>query len=434
MSISTNSSTYQRPRLMSSGWGWPRLVDIPASSPSPRRSTSVRNFKGATLIEEDDPFIEKSKKRATSLKSHSSFTKPTGDVPAAKIQLQDDCEKFVKPAPFPESTELVKIEEQPKEEPEALQASDPQLNSEGASPLLVETSDHPQEIVLTASELLPSLQEKFSQMSHDIDPISLPALPLSLIPKPSGASTIEEPEAKSLSSESMEDIVVRVLGNTRIPGPEPAVDEPKTRTELSHPFSEIESSYPVSTETNQDALQSFPSFGDLPTETLTVVHSEASGPVDTAKLPVPEIVIIRATDSVDDLVHTPDTSNPQDPFGFVLRSIEAPLPGDFTQIEPPEVPLPEGNLLAEDIGELQVLGLVRDPHTRKGHVFVRKMRKVVLRSPVLTVLLGRQLALLARPALKIIASGGDVGVAALNPGLNMTEAAGAPLKVMTPVL
>ena len=46
---------------------------------------------------------------------------------------------------------------------------------------------------------------------------------------------------------------------------------------------------------------------------------------------------------------------------------------------------------------------------------MRKMRKVFLRSPVLTVLLGRRLALLARPALKIIASGGDVGMAALGP-------------------
>ena len=426
---------------MSSGWGWPRPVDLPASSPSPRRSTSVRSFGGATSVAEDDPSKMKPKKRATSLKSHSLSTARTGDIPAATIQSSDNYEELVVPEPLPEDPELVKIEEQPKGEPEALLAPQPPSSQEGTSPegtspLLVETPDHPQKIVSTTPELLSSLQKPFSQMSHDIDPMALPALPSSPIPEPSNASSTEKPKAKPISSQTMEDIVARVPGNTQVSDPEPTIDEPKTRTDLSHPFSEIDFSDSVSPKTeevNQESLQSFPIFCDLPFEPSTVVHPEVPAPFDTARLPVPEIVIIRATDSVDDIVNNPDTSEPPDPFRFVPGSIEASLPGGLTQIEIPEFHLPEHNLILEELREAQVLGLNGELRVRRGHIFVRKLRKVFLRSPVLTVLLGRQLALLARPVLKIMASGGDAGVTALGPGLDMTEAAGAPLKPIAPV-
>jgi len=48
------------------------------------------------------------------------------------------------------------------------------------------------------------------------------------------------------------------------------------------------------------------------------------------------------------------------------------------------------------------------PRKRKGKRLIRKTRRVVLRSPVLTIILGKQLALLTRPAIKIIAEGGEL--------------------------
>ena len=144
--------------------------------------------------------------------------------------------------------------------------------------------------------------------------------------------------------------MARVLGNTQAPGPalEPTVDETKTRTQLSHPFSKKNSSDSISPKTaeeNQGAPRSFPDFRDLPFEPLKMVCSEVPAPCDTARLPVPEIVIIRATDSVDDLVHTPDASNPPDPLECVPGDIEAPLPDSLMQIEIPDADLLVDNLI-----------------------------------------------------------------------------------------
>jgi len=214
-------------------------------------------------------------------------------------------------------------------------------------------------------------------------------------------------------------------------------EEPASITPLAHLMSSEAS---MTSAQPEDMPRPFPVFRQLPTEPAAAPvgapprtdHQQpmsppgVAAPLDVNRLPRPRILVIRATnDSMADPPGSSFTPGSWDDSDNRLESAETTMPKAAVQgslppsasLSPsnlpgapgvPEVPLPTSDLFPEDPGVGNVPAPALPPRKRKGKRLIRKTRRVVLRSPVLTIILGKQLALLTRPAIKIIAEGGEL--------------------------
>ena len=300
-----------------------------------------------------------------------------------------------------------------------------------------ETSEKPSEKAL----------EGTPEASAQPDPTTLPPLPASPIPEPVHDPSLEEPTPMNrlshlMSSESSATSV-----------------RPEATPEPFSTFRDLPAE-PAPTLVSAPPLTDHERAGS---------PSGVRAPFDTTKLPPPRILVIRASnDSSADLVRGPFTPDIPDDFGNPLENVNTtvrnvpitnafsqspsfpaltspdgrapqytPLQGAGVQDVPgvggmpgvpgvpdgpcfphgpcvpdlpgiPEVPLPTSELISEDLGAVNVAKLPSPARRKRRTKMIRKTRKVVLRSPVLSIILGRQLALLTRPAIKIIAKGGEL--------------------------
>ncbi|MCJ1243078.1 hypothetical protein MMC30_000275 [Trapelia coarctata] len=293
-----------------------------------------------------------------------------------------------------------------------------------------------QAIGLLSSSSGKQSEEPFGQSSEEAverapetpaqpDPETLPPLPASPIPKPAhDSSSGEQPSINPLAHPISSDASATSVKQEIIPRPFPVFRELPAEPALT------------------------PASAPLPTDHQSPMPpSGVAAPSDVNRLPPPRILVIRASgDSREDLTGspiTPDSSEDSgNPFETVSTTVpEVPAPGDLppspslsatnlpdapappnTPLQGvsvpgapgvPGVPLPTSDLIPEDLipedlGAVNIPAPTSPPRITKGKKMIRKTRKVVLRSPVLTIILGRQLALLTRPAIKIIAQGSEL--------------------------
>ena len=267
-------------------------------------------------------------------------------------------------------------------------------------------------------EILPPLPA-----SPIAEPASLPLLPASPISKPAHDSAIEDP--------------------TPITPLDPTMSSEATETSVQ----------------TESMPRPFPVFRELPTEPVLIpvsapplladekpiTPSEVTAPSEVHRLSRPRIIVIRATnDSMADRLGSSFTSDGSEDSGNPFESAETtapkvPVPGGLppstalsaTNLPdapaPPntpllgtsvpgvsdvpditDVPLSASDLISEDLGAVNIPGPTSPPRKKKGGRLIRKTRRLVLRSPVLTIILGKQLALLTQPAIKILAEGGEL--------------------------
>lgn len=268
------------------------------------------------------------------------------------------------------------------------------------------------------------------------DPSTLPPLPASPVPEPAYESYFNKPvpisplphpmssEASTASTESKE-----TIDSEETPRPFPLFRE--------LPVEPAEPAEPAEPITNTVSAPPLEDHQQRPVST-----SEVPAPVDVNRLPPPRILVIRASsDDQADMLRSPFTPDIPGDIGNPLENVNttapnSPVPSgvhpgaslspsnlptarvppntpvqDATVPSGPGVPdmsLPTSDLIREDLGAVNVAGPPCPRKQRKGKKLIRKTRRVMLRSPVLNLILGRQLAHLTQPALKIIADGGEL--------------------------
>ncbi|MCJ1437062.1 hypothetical protein MMC27_006447 [Xylographa pallens] len=483
MSTYSSSSGDGRPQLVlkpkSSGWGWPRLVDIPkASTPPPIRASSVKSHSGAICTAERDLVDTKRRKRATSLKSHISSIPDTEGGTLSPRPMAPDA---ISQAP-PEASES-----------EELGSSRPTKvwDCDVESCKAPSVTQAPTESPLKTSDEHKEISENHSDSPDRQGPTLFVN---SLIGEISHSQTLVEPEVPPLDSEPLSNFSPMVLPMPRSTPPEDS-EEPSTSTELlphpsplvlpvpqstplpeagassyferalppvpiTHPLLNFGSSTSTIASDNSELSEGTPSgptfFRKLPSggplkafniATTPSSHSKTTAPriptpIDISKLPPPKILIIRATeDSTEDsavIPVAPDLFENVDVLSKdMIKDMMAapPSPPSFgteapfisqSDIDLPGVPRVSTTLIRSELGVIDAVEIPPSPKARrvkKRRTMVRKTRKVVLRSPVLTIILGKQLALITRPALKVIAKGGDPSaVTALGNGVEMLGA------------
>ena len=177
-------------------------------------------------------------------------------------------------------------------------------------------------------------------------------------------------------------------------------------------------------------------------ETITLPQSPKSTPSHIPlDIGAPKIVIIRATSESCDPVRSPNNmataenahsephapilpSSVEDPFEDPAESIRSNaaailLPSSATQSSAGTA------LVPEELGQIEVPVQGMIP---AGTRFIRKARCVLLRGPVLTIILGRELAKQTQPVLKLMAHGVAVQTNAEGK-LELQPSASAPMTI-----
>ncbi|MCJ1389298.1 hypothetical protein MMC18_002154 [Xylographa bjoerkii] len=275
----------------------------------------------------------------------------------------------------------------------------------------------------TSPTVLPITQSTLSENSQE------PFSPIELFPHPSP-------------------LALPVPQSTPLPevGADSYFEQLSASVPFSHPLLNSGSSTSVASKnpgSSKKVPRSFPVFRELPSDessitnsatTMPNLHSTTTAakiptPIDVSKLPPPKILIIRATeDSVEASAAVPVAPDLFENADVLPKDMRAALPRpplyemEIPHMSQSDVGLPgvqrvSTALINDHLGAVDAVEIPVIPkahRVKRRRTMVRKTRKVVLRSPVLTIILGRQLALMVRPALKLIAKGGDlVPVAAL---------------------
>ncbi|MCJ1291324.1 hypothetical protein MMC34_002867 [Xylographa carneopallida] len=485
MSTYSSLSGDGRPQLVlrpkSSGWGWPRLVDIPkAPTPPPIRASSVKSHSGAIYTAERDLVDTKIRKRASSLKSHissipdtergsqsprsmSPVANKTDANPQAPLELSESKElESPKPPKIwdcdVESCEAPSVTEAPTESPfktsdEPKDISGDRSTSSGrkrSTPFVISLiAEISRSQTLAEQAVPPSNSDSLSKSSPTVVPSTPP----------------EETQEVYTSTELFSHpspAVLPVPQSTPLPeaGSGSYFEQELSTSQITHPLLHSESSTsPIASEhsgSSEEAPRKSHFFRKIPSDESPIADgasatpnsgskatvSKTPAPIDVTKLPPPKILIIRATeDSTEDSAAIPVAPDLFENVGLVPKDItkdtiaailSSPSYGtnvphlSQSDIDLPSVPHVSTGLINNELGAVDAVEIPVAPkadRVKKSRTMVRKTRKVVLRSPVLTIILGRQLALMTRPALKVIAKGGDLApVAALGNEVEMLGA------------
>ncbi|MCJ1316653.1 hypothetical protein MMC15_001974 [Xylographa vitiligo] len=484
MSTYSSLSGDGRPQIVlrpkSSGWGWPRLVDIPkASTPPPIRASSVKSHSGAIHTAERDLGDTKIRKRASSLKSHISsipdteegFGSPRSMSPVANrtgAVLQgapeaSESEDLESPRPHKiwdcdvESCEAPSVTDVPTDS--SLKISDEHKeisgspstspDRKGSTPFvtsLIAEISHSQPLV--EQELLPSSSESLSKSGPMVLPMPRNTPPEDSHEASSSAELFSHPSPLVLPVPQSTPLPEAVAGSyfERALPPAPITHPMLTSGSSTSSIASEDSKISEETPRRSYSYHKLP-YGDsrrakgiaaTPNSHLRATTPRIPAPIDVSKLPPPKILIIRATeDSTEDSTAIPVAPDLFENVNVLLQDGTAALPSvpsyereipfmKQSDIDLPGVPRVSTALINNELGTVDavVTPVPPKPHrVKKRTTMVRKTRKVVLRSPVLTIILGRQLALMTRPALKVIAKGGDLApVAALGNGVEMLGA------------
>ena len=457
MSTYNSSSGTGRPQLIlrsksSFGWGWPRLVDIPkATTPPPNRASSVKSYSGAIYTAGSETSDTEIRNRASSLKSYissildtegdSQTTRPISPVANRTMSVfptlpevteTEQLKSLRSPETLDcdsESCKTLPVTDGPVEPPsersdDYQQAAEslftgprPRKSMSFADSLLAEVSP-PQ--FFMEQEVPPSPKENSELPLSPPSPIILPVPQSTPLPEASTDSYFKAPSnpASPCHLATNSEFSLSLVSDE----PDHSEKAPKS----SHAFRELPRS-PSSTD-HQHAT-------DITTSVRPAKAFEVPVLFDATKLPPPQILIIRATeDSVESAATppvAPDLFDNADkaPKHVTTVSSSPPLSGRETQdLQNVNVGSPELSevrsqgisrgttaLIREDLGTVYAVEIRTVPkaqQVKKRRKIVRKTRKAVLRSPVLKIMLGRHLALMIHPALKIIANGGDFAVTA----------------------
>lgn len=323
-----------------------------------------------------------------------------------------------------------------------------------------------------AEETVKQSAEKSAELAPETsvqpDPSTLPPLPASPVPEPACESYFEKPvpitprpypmssEASTASTESKE-----TIDSEDTPRPFPLFRElpvePIEPAELAEPAGPVE---PITNTVSAPPLEDH--------QQRPVSTSDVPAPVDVNRLPPPRILVIRASsDDQADMLRSPFTPDIPGDIGNPLENVNttapnSPVPSCVhpgasfspsnlpTARVPPNTPvqvaivtggpgvsdvsLPTSDLISEDLGAVNVARPPCPRKQRKGKKLIRKTRMVVLRSPVLNLILGRQLAHLTQPALKIIADGGELpAMAVVGKAVDTVGAVTGPVGAVGPM-
>ncbi|MCJ1283695.1 hypothetical protein MMC26_003026 [Xylographa opegraphella] len=469
-------------RSKSSGWGWPRLVDIPkASTPLPIRATSVKSHSGVIHTTEREIVDNKIRqKRASSLRSHMSSIPDTeggsqSPRPMSPVANRADA---ILPAPL----EGVKSED--LESPRPLEIRDcgseifeaPSVTEAPTEPTVKTSNEHKEVfenssvvpgrkrstpvvnscVVETSRSQTPVVQEVPPGVSDPISKSSPKVLPT---PRSIPPEDYQAPSTPTELFSHPSPLVLPVPQSTPLPEAEagsyfervspavPIADPLPISGSSTSLFKPETSGLPEKTPRKPPAFRKLPS-GEIPRAEGISVKPNASlaardpslpAPIDANKLPPPKILIIRATeDSTEDSAGIPVAPDLFDNVDILSKKVTKDMTAELPSPSSSGTELPliaQSNMDVSSIprvstalikDELGAVGAVEIPistkarRVKKRRTMVRKTRTVVLRSPVLTIILGRQLALITRPALKVIAKGGELApVAALGNGVEM---------------
>jgi len=255
------------------------------------------------------------------------------------------------------------------------------------------------------------------------------------------------------------------LSASAIPGPAHGsyFENPAPITPLPFPMSSEASTASTKSKDTidpDDTPRPFPPFRELPAEPAEPIATTVSAPpledhqqrpvstsggpalVDVNRLPPPRILVIRASsDDQADMIRSPFTPDVPGDIGNPFENVNSTAPNSpvpsgvhsgaslsptnlpSARVPPntpehganvpsrpdvPDEPLSTSDLIAEDLGAVNVAGPPSPQRQRRGKKLIRKARRVVMRSLVLKICLGRELAHLTQPALKIIAKGGEL--------------------------
>ncbi|MCJ1418808.1 hypothetical protein MMC32_005159 [Xylographa parallela] len=490
MSTYSSSSGDGRPQLVlkakSSGWGWPRLVDIPkASTPLPIRASSVKSHSGAIYTAERDLVDTKIRKRATSLKSHISSIPDTeggSQSPRPMSPVADETDIISQASPEASESEELESSRPTKVWDCDVESCKAPSVTQAPTESHLKTSDEHNEISENHSDspgrqgstpfvnsLIGEIFQAQILVEPEVPPLDSEPLSISspmVLPMPHSTPP-EDSEKPSTSAKLFphpSPLVLPVPQSTPLPEAEAGASSYFERAlppnPITHPVlnsgSSTSSTASESSELSEKTPRGLPVFRILPSgespradgmATIPDSHSTATAsripaPVDVSKLPPPKILIIRATeDSTEDYATisvAPDLFEsldvcPKD----MTKDMTAALPSppsygteapstSHSDIDLPGASRVSTTLIRSELGAIDAVEIPVSPKARrvkKRRTMVRKTRKVVLRSPVLTIILGKQLALVTRPALKVIAKGGDPSaVTALGSGFEMLGA------------
>ncbi|MCJ1409194.1 hypothetical protein MMC19_003272 [Ptychographa xylographoides] len=432
----------------SSGWGWPRLVDISKpTTPVRERAASVKSHTGAIQSSEHDSMISTVRKRASSLKSHIST--------APENEEEEHCPDPAHPVSHRTDVVSQTVHETPETVP--LPLSPDRKKNLVISPFLENDTinQSPEQtstaVTITHQPPLPPEAEEALQIIPEIpdkrNTVSTPSVE-SVFERVTGYHGPEEhPKGAVILSSTNSSVIT--LDSSQITPPH------KLALEFFHTASETVTNLPPLVSTSTTSLpfnapqehngepRPFPVFRELPAA-LPVVPTSAPSIIDITeakravdvptlsdftKLAPPKILVIRATeDSTEDHVRAIPVAptlfddinvGPDD----IPRptSLQIPSEVSFRSLRQTSQPSTEQMTRAARSTTSTVRtspGIVQVPLHRgikKRRIFIRKTRRVVLRSPILGMILGRELASLTRPLLKTIAEGGHLsGITELN--------------------
>ncbi|MCJ1478487.1 hypothetical protein MMC13_007167 [Lambiella insularis] len=443
----------------SHGWGWPRLVDVPkANRPFPIRATSVQSHSGVILSADGDPRETRILKRASSLKSHipsivitqaDPHNPPSVTEVAGSADLAHQAASAVsKIGEAPETAEDPRTAEALETAPIVIGDILTATTSSEPQPGLEITSSPTLESSLTGGvESAMSTAESETTVSPALltDPVRKDSTPLvtlllaEITPTTSSDVLERQCDSKPDVCSSPDPTIPPVSQSSQAPKAnvgsyfEPAAIA-SAALEIGSVSSSTSSNSGGSFPVPRESPRPFPIFRELPSETdctavdvpsiptsnLPVTRIEIAEPFNGGRLPRPKIVIIRATeDRSENTFATRVEPDLSEEAYVVAQAPKAGLSSNSPLIERilggipmPELRLPETShaatgLAPDDFGAVANVNVTKPRRVKRRSRMIRKTRKGVLRSPVLAVILGRQLAVVTLPALRIIADGCD---------------------------
>ncbi|MCJ1378193.1 hypothetical protein MMC17_001289 [Xylographa soralifera] len=483
MSTYSSLSGHEKPqpvlRQKSSGWGWPRLVDIPkASTPPPNRASSVKSHSGAIYTVDRDAVDTKVRKRASSLKSHiSSIPGTEGDSqsPRPMSPVANRADTISQELPKASESKELESPRPPKTRDCDVESCEASSVTDALTESHFKTSDEHKELSENPSaspgrkKSTPFVISLIAEISHSqtlveqevppstYEPLSQFSPTALAMPRNTTSGDSQEPSSSAELFSNPSPLALPVPQST--PLPEAGADSYFERALASAPIVHRLLSSGSSTfiasgspELSKESPRRIPVFRKLPSGESSTAHCTSAipnsdsittspkipAPVDVSKLPLPKILIIRATeDSIEGSAAVPVAPDLFENVDVLPKDITAALPSpplygteipyiSKSSIDLPGVSRVSTALINDDRGAVDAVEIPLIPKAHRANrrrTMVRKTRKVVLRSPVLAIILGRQLALMTRPALKVIANGGELApVAAFGNGIEMLGA------------
>ncbi|MCJ1306529.1 hypothetical protein MMC25_000172 [Agyrium rufum] len=365
MSQSSGVSPSERPSLnskqRSSGWAWPRLVDIDHATPrkftSNSRPTSIRSNQSSATNDTTSRYHHPNNTHLSEV--HSSPLKRS-DIPQETLETDEDEPE----SHFRRQPSTIYDHYQPPRSSSYEHSNTGDSSDRSSVASVVASSERREEEPVSRSS---GRQAEISYETHQSETASVNDME-----SPRSEESIFGPHLTSPFDEPIEENVLAQTGEMI-----PLSGSGKTTKQIS-----------------------------------SASQADDAAPQASSNLGPPRIVIIRAT---EDSADSPEISNLH---SFPNPEVEG-LPVPFSE-------LPQANALNRDSGyELPIASRMPKPvraKRRKRKLVIRKTRNVVLRSPVLKMLLGRELAAQAGPVLKALANGTDVREIELG---SSTAAAGA---------